>query len=44
MENSGKIIAYDLFEHKIKLVNDNLVRLGITNVELHVKDADNFER
>lgn len=39
MENSGKIIAYDLFEHKIKLVNDNLVRLGITNVELHVKDA-----
>ena len=39
MNNHGKIIAYDLFEHKIKLVEANLKRLGVNNVELHVGDA-----
>lgn len=39
MNNSGKIVACDLFEHKIKLVQANLKRLGVTNVELHVTDA-----
>ena len=39
MNNQGKIIAYDLFEHKIKLVEANLKRLGVNNVELHVGDA-----
>lgn len=39
MKNQGKIIACDLFEHKINLVAANLKRLGVTNVELHVQDA-----
>ncbi len=39
MNNQGKIVAYDLFEHKIKLVKDNLKRLGVNNVELHAGDA-----
>lgn len=39
MNNKGKIIAYDLFEHKIKLVQANLNRLGVKNVELHALDA-----
>lgn len=39
MNNQGKIVAYDLFEHKIKLVAANLKRLGVTNVELHAGDA-----
>lgn len=39
MNNQGKIVAYDLFAHKIKLVEDNLKRLGVENVELHVGDA-----
>lgn len=39
MNNKGKIVAYDLFEHKIKLVEANLKRLGVKNVELHVGDA-----
>ena len=39
MHNHGKIIAYDLFEHKIKLVEANLKRLGVSNVELHSGDA-----
>lgn len=48
MNNSGKIIACDLFDHKIKLVQANLKRLGVKNVELHVTDAtllkDKFEQ
>ena len=39
MNNKGKIIACDLFEHKIKLVKENLKRLNISNVELHAIDA-----
>lgn len=39
MDNQGKIVAYDLFDHKIKLVEANLKRLGVSNVELHVGDA-----
>ena len=39
MENQGTIIACDLFEHKIKLVETNLERLGVKNVKLYVKDA-----
>lgn len=39
MDNQGKIVACDLFEHKIKLVAANLKRLGVNNVELRVKDA-----
>lgn len=39
MDNQGKIIAYDLFEHKIELVKANLKLLGVNNVELHNGDA-----
>lgn len=39
MNNQGKIIAYDLFEHKIELVKANLKLLGVNNVELHNGDA-----
>ncbi|MTI79804.1 MAG: 16S rRNA (cytosine(967)-C(5))-methyltransferase RsmB [Firmicutes bacterium] len=39
MENSGWILAFDLHEHKINLINDNCRRLGITNVKGKVGDA-----
>lgn len=39
MENTGEIIACDLFEHKIKLVKDNNRRLGVKNVTCYVQDA-----
>lgn len=39
MENQGKIIAYDLFEHKIKLVEANIKRLGVKNIECHSGDS-----
>ncbi|MBM7855742.1 16S rRNA (cytosine967-C5)-methyltransferase [Desulfohalotomaculum tongense] len=39
MENTGVIMAFDLHEHKINLINDNCRRLGITNVKGKAKDA-----
>lgn len=39
MNNQGVIDAYDLYEHKIKLVEDNLKRMKINNVVTHVGDA-----
>lgn len=39
MHNRGKIVAYDLFEHKIELVKANFKRLGVSNVELHEGDS-----
>ena len=44
MNNKGKIIACDLFEHKIKLVKENLKRLNISNVELHAIDATSLKK
>ncbi|MDD8049347.1 MAG: 16S rRNA (cytosine(967)-C(5))-methyltransferase RsmB [Thomasclavelia sp.] len=39
MHNNGTIEAYDLFEHKIKLVELNAKRLNATNVNFHVGDS-----
>ena len=39
MENQGKIEAYDLYEHKIKLVEYNLRRLGVKNVHIQAGDS-----
>ena len=44
MNNKGKIIACDLFEHKIKLVKENLKRLNISNVELHAIEATSLQK
>ena len=39
MENKGKIIAWDLHEHRVKLVEENAKRLGITIIETKCADA-----
>ena len=39
MENQGKIEAWDIHEHRTKLVENAAKRLGITNIETKVKDA-----
>lgn len=39
MNNTGNVIACDIYEHKIKLINDNCTRLGITDVNAVVNDA-----
>ncbi|WP_249029690.1 16S rRNA (cytosine(967)-C(5))-methyltransferase RsmB [Tannockella kyphosi] len=39
MENTGEIVACDLFEHKMELVQKNANRLGATNITFKVVDS-----
>ena len=39
MENTGEIIACDIHEHKLELMNDNAKRLGVSIVETRLQDA-----
>lgn len=39
MNNTGKVISRDVFEHKLKLINNTVNRLGLTNVEVENFDA-----
>lgn len=43
MNNQGEITAWDLYEHRIKLVNETANRLGITIIKTKVKDATIYE-
>ncbi len=42
MNNEGAIYANDLFEHKLKLINDNAKRLGITVINTSIQDGAEF--
>ncbi|MGI6224901.1 MAG: 16S rRNA (cytosine(967)-C(5))-methyltransferase RsmB [Peptococcales bacterium] len=39
MENQGRIIAFDVHEHRLQLIRETCARLGITNVKTVLKDA-----
>lgn len=39
MNNSGQVVARDVFEHKLKLINNTVKRLGLKNVEVENFDA-----
>lgn len=39
MQNSGKIVARDIYDHKLNLVRDNAMRLGIDIIETENFDA-----
>jgi 16S rRNA (cytosine967-C5)-methyltransferase len=39
LDNSGKVIALDLHEHKVKLIHENAKRLGLENVEAKKLDS-----
>lgn len=39
MENKGEIFAWDLHSHRVKLVEENATRLGISNIKTEKKDA-----
>lgn len=39
LENTGKILSCDLYEHKIKLINSDVKRLNLINIKSCVKDA-----
>ena len=39
MKNKGSIYSYDLYEHKIRLINESAKRLGINIIQTEVRDA-----
>lgn len=43
MKNKGKIEAWDIHEHRTKLVEQNAQRLGINIIETKVKDASLYD-
>lgn len=43
MRNNGDIEAWDIYEHRIKLVNENVNRLGINIVKTKVEDASIYK-
>ncbi len=43
MENTGNITAWDIHPHRVELIEKNMNRLGVTNVETDVKDAAVFD-
>lgn len=42
MNNKGKILSMDFYDHKIKLIEENAKRLGIDIIEAFVGDATSF--
>ena len=43
MENQGEIVAWDLHEHRVKLVDEVAKRLGIEIIYTEIKDATIYE-
>lgn len=39
MKNKGKIYSFDIYEQRLKLINDSAERLGITNIVTEVNDG-----
>lgn len=37
--DTGQILAFDIYEHKLNLIRDNCQRLGINSVRVNLKDA-----
>lgn len=46
--NSGQVVSLDLHEHKVKLIKDNALRLGLTNINAKALDSrkvqEHFEK
>ena len=42
MNGKGKVYAFDLYEHRVKLIADSAKRLGLRNIEASVNDALEF--
>lgn len=39
MENTGIVVARDIFDHKLKLIDDSVKRLGLSNIKIEKQDA-----
>ncbi|MBE6719516.1 MAG: 16S rRNA (cytosine(967)-C(5))-methyltransferase RsmB [Ruminococcaceae bacterium] len=44
MHNSGTVYAFDLYEHRVKLIENGATRLGITNIKASVSDGSVFNQ
>ncbi len=44
MENSGEIYAFDLYDHRVKLINDGAKRLGIDIIKGMVGDSSVYNK
>lgn len=44
LNNTGKVLAFDIHDHKLNLIKDNAKRLGISNIEVKLGDASKFNR
>ena len=44
MNNTGSIIAWDIYEERLKQVNENAKRLGINIIKTEVKDASIYDK
>ena len=42
MNNKGKILAWDIYEHRVNLVKNTSKRLGVNIIETNVQDATNY--
>ena len=43
LNSTGTVISRDLYEHKIKLINNDIKRLGLKNVKTELADASIFD-
>ena len=43
MNNQGEILAFDLYEHRLKLIDQEAERLGISIIKTSVKDGTIFD-
>lgn len=43
LRSTGKVFAFDIHEHKIKLISDNINRLGLENVEAKQGDSRDIQ-
>jgi len=43
MKNTGEIISVDLHQHKVRLINDNAKRLGLSNIITSVADSRHLQ-
>ncbi|WFD09099.1 16S rRNA (cytosine(967)-C(5))-methyltransferase RsmB [Tepidibacter hydrothermalis] len=44
MKNTGKVVARDIFDHKLNLIKENTKRLGLNNVDIQKFDATKYDQ
>ena len=43
MNNTGRVLGFDIYDHKLELIRSNSERLGLHNIELGILDATKKE-